>query len=96
MPDYSLHFDGLDTAAAEMTKISSQINDFLQELQTGTLNSIIEWESGARDEFDGQRNIWANAAADMTTQAANAQTALQAIIGHYADGERAGYGIWNH
>ncbi|MGW1029002.1 WXG100 family type VII secretion target [Streptomyces sp. NPDC002577] len=95
MADYSLHFDGLEGAVAEMSKISTAINDFLQELQTGTLQAITEWESGARDEFDSQRNVWAQAAADMTTQAANAQNALTEIIGHYADGERAGYTIWN-
>lgn len=95
MADYSLQFDGLDSAVADMGRISQQINDFLQELQTGTLQAITEWESGARDLFDGQRVVWARAAADMTTQAANAQAALTEITGHYADGERAGYNIWN-
>jgi uncharacterized protein YukE len=95
MADYSLHFDGLEGAVTEMSKISAQLNDFLQELQTGTLQAITEWESGARDLFDGQRNVWARAAADMNTQATNAQAALTEIISHYADGERSGYQIWN-
>lgn len=95
MADYSLQFDGLESAVADMGRISTAINDFLQELQTGTMQSIVEWESGARDLFDGQRNVWARAAADMTTQATNAQNALNEIISHYADGERSGYNIWN-
>ena len=95
MADYSLHFDGLEGAVADMSRISTSISDFLEQLQSGTMQAIVEWESGARDLFDNQRNIWATAAADMTTQAANAQNALNAIIGNYADGERAGYTIWN-
>ncbi|WP_405467271.1 WXG100 family type VII secretion target [Streptomyces canus] len=95
MADYSLQFDGLESAVGEISSISTSINNFLEELQTGTMRAIVEWESGARDLFDGQRNVWATAAADMTTQAANAQAALAEIIEHYADGERAGYSIWN-
>lgn len=93
--DYSLSFSGLEEAVTQMGTISRQINDFLDELQTGTLRSIIEWESGARDLFDQQRNIWAKGAADMTTQAQNAQLALNEIIGHYAHGEQVGTSLWN-
>ncbi|MFF4799272.1 WXG100 family type VII secretion target [Streptomyces sp. NPDC001351] len=95
MADYSLQFDGLEQAVTQMGTISRQINDFLQELQTGTMKSIIEWESGARDLFDQQRTIWAQGAADMATQAVNAQNALNQITGHYADGERSGVNIWS-
>jgi WXG100 family type VII secretion target len=95
MADYSLSFDGLENAVMEMGKISGQIQEFLQELQTGTMKSIIEWESGARDLFDQQRNIWSKGAEDMVTQAAAAQQALNQITGHYADGERSGVHIWN-
>jgi uncharacterized protein YukE len=94
MADYSLQFDGLETAVSEMGRISTQINNFLEELQSGTLQSIVEWESGARDEFDGQRAVWARAAADMTQQAANAQNALTQIIGTYSNGEQQGMKIW--
>ncbi|QKZ15965.1 WXG100 family type VII secretion target [Streptomyces chartreusis] len=95
MADYSLQFDGLETAVTEMGRISRQLNDFLQELQTGTMQAITEWESGARDLFDGQRAVWSRAAADMNTQATNAQNSLNQIIAQYADGERAGVNIWN-
>ncbi|RPF37997.1 WXG100 family type VII secretion target [Streptomyces sp. TLI_185] len=95
MADYSLQFDGLEQAVTQMGTISRQINDFLQELQSGTMKSIVEWESGARDLFDQQRSIWATGAADMATQAVNAQNALNQITGHYADGERSGVNIWN-
>lgn len=95
MSDYSLHFDGLQDAVSQMGTISRQLNQFLEELQTGTLSAIIEWESVARDEFDAQRNVWARGAADMTVQAANAQKSLDTIIANYSAGERAGYGIWN-
>jgi WXG100 family type VII secretion target len=95
MATYSLTFGELETAASDMSRISSQISNFLQELQTGTMQSIMEWESVARDEFDSQRSIWAQAAADMTTQAANAQAALQNIITEYQNGENVGIKIWN-
>ncbi|MGW2525011.1 WXG100 family type VII secretion target [Streptomyces sp. NPDC001617] len=93
--DYSLHFDGLESATTEMRQISSQIESFLQELQSGTMKAILLWESGARDLFDHQRNLWANGAEDMTRQAQAAQAALNEIIQHYADGERTGVSIWN-
>lgn len=95
MATYSLTFSELETAAGDMSRISSQINDFLQQLQTGTLQAITEWESGARDEFDSQRSIWANAASDMTVQAANAQAALSNIITEYGNGETTGIKIWS-
>jgi len=95
MADYSLQFDGLESAVTEMSRISNQINDFLEELQSGTMQAITEWESGARDLFDSQRSVWATAANDMTVQAANAQNSLTQIIGQYADGERSGVNIWN-
>jgi uncharacterized protein YukE len=94
MATYSLTFSELETAAGDMSRISSQINDFLQQLQTGTMKAIVEWESGARDEFDSQRSIWAKAASDMTVQAAHAQAALQNIIAEYANGENVGIKIW--
>ncbi|MEH0581024.1 MULTISPECIES: WXG100 family type VII secretion target [Streptomyces] len=95
MADYSLQFDGLEETVTQMNKIAGEISNFLTELQTGTMQAIMEWESGARDLFDASRTEWARAATDMTTQAQNAQIALSAIIGHYSDGERAGATIWN-
>ncbi|MFI7499924.1 WXG100 family type VII secretion target [Streptomyces sp. NPDC049687] len=95
MIDYSLEFSGLEEAAGQMVTISRQLSSFLEDLQTGTMKSILNWESGARDLFDSQRNIWAQGAADMTTQADNAAAALRTIIEHYAAGERAGYAMWN-
>ena len=93
--DYSVQFEPLEEAVTQMGTISKQINDFLEELQTGTLQAITEWESGARDLFDQQRNVWAKAAGDMTVQAANAQTALAGIIAQYAGAERTGVSLWN-
>jgi uncharacterized protein YukE len=94
MATYSLTFATLEDAASQMNQISQQINQFLQELQTGTMQAILEWESVARDEFDSQRAIWAKGAADMTVQAQQAQAALNNIISTYGDGERAGQKLW--
>lgn len=94
MADYSLSFAGLENAVSEMNRISSQIESFLNELQNGTMKSILEWESGARDLFDQQRAVWEQGANDMVTQAHNAQTALSHIHGHYVDGENGGCKIW--
>jgi uncharacterized protein YukE len=94
MATYSVFFSEIETEAGNMSKITAQINNFLQELQTGTMKAIIEWESVAADEFNNQRAIWAQGASDMTVQAANAQTALQNIIAEYAQGENVGVQIW--
>ena len=94
MADYSLSFAGLENAVSEMNSISKQIEGFLNDLQTGTMKSILEWESGARDLFDQQRQVWEQGANDMVTQAVNAQSALNQIRDHYADGENGGVKIW--
>ena len=94
-PTYSLQFDGLTQAVEEINSISRQINEFLEELQNGTMKAILLWESGARDLFDSQRSVWNAGATDMATQATNAQNALREIMDHYAHGERRGYDIWN-
>ncbi|KUO05517.1 WXG100 family type VII secretion target [Streptomyces caeruleatus] len=95
MSDYSVQFAPLEDAVMQMGRISAQINDFLGELQNGTMKAIIEWESGARDLFDEQRNIWARAATDMTVQASNAQVSLGKIIAQYAEAERTGVSYWS-
>ncbi|MBC9730527.1 WXG100 family type VII secretion target [Streptomyces sp. TRM68367] len=94
MSTYSLTFTELENAVTSMGQISQQIEDFLTELQTGTMQAILEWESVARDEFDQQRAVWGQAAKDMATQAVQAQAALDNIVGCYGDGERAGQKIW--
>lgn len=95
MADYSLQFDGLQQTIGDMDRISTQIADFLSELQTGTMQAIVEWESGARDLFDSQRGEWSQGATDMRDQALKAKIVLNEIMGHYAAGERAGQSIWN-
>jgi uncharacterized protein YukE len=95
MATYSLTATTLEDAANQMTAISGRINTFLQELQTGTMRAILEWESVARDEFDQQRNLWANGAKEMTQQAAVAQSHLSQILQEYAAAEAAGQKIWS-
>ena len=94
MSTYSLSFSELETAANEMVQIASKINQFLEELQTGTMKAILEWESVARDEFDAQRAVWAQGASDMTVQAQNAKAALDQILAEYQHGEDVGIKIW--
>jgi uncharacterized protein YukE len=94
MSTYSLSFAELQVASGDMLRIASQINEFLEELQTGTMKAILEWESVARDEFDSQRVIWAKGASDMTVQAQNAKLALDNILAEYQHGEDVGIKIW--
>jgi uncharacterized protein YukE len=91
---YSLDFAGLEETVIAIGKISNSINSLLEQLESGTLRAILDWESGAREEFDNHRANWSKAAADMSVQAASAQSALSSITGTYSDGEHAAWKLW--
>lgn len=95
MATYSLSFAGLEETVQQIGTISTQIEDTLTQLNSGTLRAITEWESGARTEFDNTRAVWSQAASDMVTQAHAAQVALNAIIAEYGNGENYGIKLWN-
>lgn len=94
MATYTVNMSNVQEVAAEMGAISQRISSLLEDLDNGTLQNLSEWTSSARDAYNVAKAKWDAAAADMATQAVNAQSSLGSITDNYANAEYQGLGLW--
>jgi WXG100 family type VII secretion target len=94
MATYTVNMSNVQEVAAEMGAIAKYIQGVLTELDDGAKQNLAEWTSSARDAYNHAKTIWDNAAADMVTQAAAAQSSLSSIHDNYANAEYQGLGLW--
>lgn len=94
MTTYTVNVSQLAEIAGEMGQIARNIQSHLEELDNASLQNLAEWTSAARDAYNAAKAKWDAAAADMVTQAANAQASLATIGGNYQQAERVGMSLW--
>jgi WXG100 family type VII secretion target len=95
MATYALNISNVQEIADEMGAIARYIQGLLEDLESGTAQSLAEWTSSARDSYNTAKAAWDKAAADMVTQACNAQGSLSSITNNYALAEYQGMGLWS-
>jgi len=94
MVTYTVNISNVQEIAAEMGSIASYIQGVLDDLESSSAQSLAEWSSAARDTYNSVKAKWDQAAADMVTQAVNAQSSLGTITDNYANAEYQGLGLW--
>lgn len=94
MATYTVNMSNVAAVAEEMGAIARNIQSLLDDLDNGTLQSLSEWTSSARDAYTTAKAKWDAAAAQMSVQAGNAQNSLSSINDSYANAEYQGLGLW--
>lgn len=94
MTTYTVNISNVQEVADEMGAIANYVQGLLDDLDNSTLQNLSEWSSKARHAYNVAKKKWDAAAADMVTQAQNAQNSLSSITDNYANAEYHGLGLW--
>ena len=94
MTTYTVNISQLAEIAGEMGQIAQNIRGDLEDLDNASMQNLSEWTSAARDAYNVAKAKWDAAAADMVTQAANAQASLATIGSNYQQAEQVGMSLW--
>ena len=95
MPTYAVNFATMQTVASEMQMNARQILQMNEELEHGSMQALVEWESPAKDLFDQRRREWIALANEMSRKADQAQALLGEMNGSYASAQNFGVQLWD-
>jgi WXG100 family type VII secretion target len=94
MTTYTVNMSNVQEVAEQMGVLAGKISDALTNLEGELQSTLAEWTSSARDAYNTCKAKWDAAAAQMATQAVNAQNSLSQIQDQYANAEFQGLGLW--
>lgn len=95
MVTYTFDYGVSSTVCDDMTQVTRNINQELDDMHQRVLTTLQDWKDSAKDEYWRAKGEWEALAAQMPATLAQAQTALVQISEGYGQVEKTGVSQWS-
>ncbi|MFI9005947.1 WXG100 family type VII secretion target [Actinosynnema sp. NPDC053489] len=94
MPTYTFDRGMADHVRDQMAEVTKRLQAELENMHQQVMNTLQDWEDGAKDQYLVAKSQWDGAAQRMPHSLNSAEVALNQITGGYLKVEHSGVNAW--